>query len=143
MKVMVVYYSRGGNTAKMAEEVKQGVESEGVEAVLKAVEHTSPDDVADAEGIILGSPTYYGGMAAPMKVFIDASVKYHRKWVGKVGGAFTSSALTGGGNETTLLSILQTLLIHGMVVQGIANMVGSMVLGVAAVVLGMLVGRSI
>jgi multimeric flavodoxin WrbA len=63
-----------------------------------------------------GSPTYYGTMAWELKKLLDESVKFHGKLRGKVGGAFTSSANVGGGNETTVLDILKALLIHGMVV---------------------------
>jgi NAD(P)H dehydrogenase (quinone) len=118
MHVLIVYFSRSGNTEKMAREVAQGVIAEGLEAKLKTVAEASVDDLALADGIILGSPTYYGSMAAEMKSFIDKSVKYHRKLAGKAGGAFTTSGLTGGGNETTLLSMITALLIHGMAVQG-------------------------
>ncbi len=118
MKILIVYYSRTGNTQKMAEAVKYGVEEEGLEAVLKCVAEASLDDLIEADGIILGSPTYYGNMAAEIKRFIDDSVKYHGKLAGKVGGAFTSSGLAGGGNETTLMALIQAMLIHGMVVQG-------------------------
>lgn len=121
MKVLIVYHSRTGNTEKMAEACKSGVEEEGVEALLRPVASASVDELLEADGIILGSPTYYGTMAAEIKRFIDDSVKYHGKLTGKVGGAFTSSALAGGGNETTLMSLLQALLIHGMVVQGTAT----------------------
>ncbi len=57
-------------------------------------------------------------MAAEIKKFIDESVKFHGKLEGKVGGAFSSSAQIGGGNETTIMDILKTLLIHGMIIQG-------------------------
>ncbi|MFZ1039365.1 MAG: NAD(P)H-dependent oxidoreductase, partial [Candidatus Bathyarchaeia archaeon] len=63
-------------------------------------------------------PTYYGGMSGKLKEFIDKSVKIHGQLEGKVGAAFTSSGGTASGAETTLLSILQAMLVHGMVVQG-------------------------
>ena len=63
----------------------------------------------------------YGGMAGRLKDFFDSSVVHHGKLSGKVGGAFTSSANIGGGNETTVLNILQAMLIHGMIVQGTAE----------------------
>ncbi|MFX1453030.1 MAG: flavodoxin family protein, partial [Promethearchaeota archaeon] len=62
------------------------------------------------------SPTYYGTMAAEIKKFIDDSVKFHGKLEGKVGAAFSSAAITG--HETTVISILEALLIHGMIIQG-------------------------
>lgn len=118
-KILIIYYSRSGNTRKMAEKIRDGAESvEGAAVELKKVKETSLDDLLDADGIILGSPTYFGVMAAEAKDLIDRSVKYFGKMVGKVGGAFTSSGGIGGGNETTIASILQAWLIHGMVVQG-------------------------
>jgi len=117
-KIGVVYYSRSGNTEKMAKEVFEGVKSEGVEVELKRVEETQPEDLLNWDGIIIGSPCYYGLPAAPIKELFDRSVKYHGSLEGKVGGAFSSSANIGGGNETTILSILQMMLIHGMVVKG-------------------------
>ena len=117
-KVGIIYYSRDGNTEKMAHFVAEGVRGEGLEVVVKRVEDTSIDDLLKWEGIIAGSPTYYGGAAAPLKDLFDRSVKYHGQLEGKIGGAFTSSANVGGGNETTILSILQMMLIHGMIIRG-------------------------
>ncbi len=117
-RIGIVYYSRGGKTEKMAEFVYQGVEMEGAEAELKKVEETSLEDLLSWDGIIVGSPTYYGLVAAPVKDFFDRSIKYHGKLEGKVGGAFSSAANIGGGNETTIMSILRMMLIHGMIVQG-------------------------
>jgi len=116
--VGVIYYSRTGNTQKMAQSVAQGVKEEGVEVVIKKAEDASPEDFLKWEGIIVGSPTYYGLLASAIKGLFDESVKYHGRLEGKVGGAFASSGNIGGGNETTLLSILEMMLIHGMVVQG-------------------------
>uniref|UniRef100_A0A7C6EAR8 Flavodoxin family protein n=1 Tax=candidate division WOR-3 bacterium TaxID=2052148 RepID=A0A7C6EAR8_UNCW3 len=117
-KVLIVYYSATGNTKKMAEYVAEGVKKEKVEVVVKKVAETKPKDLLNYDGIIIGSPTYYGGAAAPIRDLIDKSVKFHGKLKGKVGGAFTSSGCIGGGNETTILSILSAMLIHGMVIQG-------------------------
>ncbi|HCJ66019.1 MAG TPA: flavodoxin [Elusimicrobia bacterium] len=117
-KVLIIYYSASGNTEEMAKMVKKGAETENVEVELKRVEQTNIEDLLEADGIIIGSPTYYGTLAAPIKKLIDESVKYHGELVGKVGGAFTSSANIGGGNETTIFSILEAFLIHGMVIQG-------------------------
>ena len=74
------------------------------------------DELLEADGLIVGSPTYYGTMAASVKRLLDASVKYHGKLNGKVGAAFASAATTG--QETTLFSLLQALLIHGRIIQG-------------------------
>ena len=117
-KVLIVYYSCSGNTEKMAELVAEGVKKEKVEVVVKDVKKTEPKELLNYEGIIIGSPTYYGGAAAPVRDLIDKSVKFHGKLQGRVGGAFTSSGAIGGGNETTILSILTAMLIHGMVIQG-------------------------
>jgi len=66
----------------------------------------------------MGSPVYYGTMAAQLKELLDESVRYHGQLAGKVGGAFASSGGPGGGNETTVLNLLQAMLIHGMVIRG-------------------------
>lgn len=120
-KVLVLYFTRTGNTKTMAEIVAGGAEKEGAEVSLKDVEETRPDEMLDYDAIVAGSPTYYGGMAGKLKDFFDASVVHHGKLTGKVGGAFSSSANIGGGNETTVLDILHAMLIHGMVVQGTAE----------------------
>lgn len=117
-KVLIIYYSASGNTQEMAEMVKRGAEREKVEVELKRVEETNTEDLCKADGIIIGSPTYYGTLAAPLKKLIDESVQCHGELEGKVGAAFTSSANIGGGNETTILSILEAFLIHGMIIQG-------------------------
>lgn len=119
-KVLVSYYSRSGNTRRMAEKVHEGLASvKGVSVVSQKIGETTIDDLLQFDGIILGSPTYFGVMAAEVKQLIDESVKYFGRLVGKVGGVFTSSGGVGGGNETTNMSLLQALLIHGMVVQGV------------------------
>ncbi len=117
-KILVVYYSKTGNTRKMAELVAEGVKEEGLEVILKSTDEAKPEDFLQVDGIIAGSPTYFGLPAAEIKKLFDESVKYFGKLEGKVGGAFTSSANIGGGNETTIMGIIQMMLIHGMVVQG-------------------------
>lgn len=119
-KILIVYYTRTGNTEKMAQLIAEGAEGEGVEVEVRSVSSTTAEDFLKADGIIAGSPTYYGGMAGELKMLLDASVKYHKKLAGKVGAAFSSAANIGGGNETTILQILHAWLIHGMVIQGIA-----------------------
>ena len=116
--VLVVYYSRSGNTEKMAKLIAEGVTSGGAEVVVKRVQDTSAGDLVEYDGVISGSPTYYGSMAWEMKKLLDDSVKFHGELDGKVAGAFTSSANIGGGNETTILDMLNGWLIHGMIVQG-------------------------
>lgn len=121
-KILVIYDSRTGNTEKMAFAIAEGAKQvEGVEVTVKKAEQTSLDDLLDADGIIIGSPTYYGQMSAKIKALIDESVKIHGRLEGKVGAAFTSSGGTATGAETTLLSILQAMLVHGMIIQGRAN----------------------
>jgi NAD(P)H dehydrogenase (quinone) len=105
----------------MAKLVAEGIRAEGIDVETKDVEAVKTNELLSAEGIIFGSPTYYGGMAAPLKKLLDESVEFHGKLQGKVGAAFSSSANIGGGNETTILGILNAFLIHGMVVQGDAN----------------------
>ena len=116
--ILVIYYSMTGNTKKMAESVVEGVKKEGLEAAVKDVKDVTVDELLKYDGIIVGSPTYYGGMAAQIKKLLDESVKFHGKLDGKVGAAFASSANVGGGNETTILDILNAKLIHGMIIQG-------------------------
>jgi NAD(P)H dehydrogenase (quinone) len=120
-KVLIVYYSRTGNTEKMAHLVAKGVRQSGAEVTLKAVADTKPEELVHADAIVLGSPTYYGTMAAEIKRLLDDSVEFHGDLVGKVGGAFSSAANVGGGNETTILDMLKALLIHGMIVPGNVN----------------------
>jgi len=117
--VLVVYDSKTGNTEKAARLVAEGVEEvEGVKCILKKVDDVSMDDLSNSDGIIIGSPTYYGLMSAKIKKLLDDSVEIHGKLEGKVGAAFTSSGGTASGAETTILSILKALLIHGMIIQG-------------------------
>lgn len=119
-KVLVGYYSRTGNTKAMAEEIAAGAREAGAQVDLRAVEDLTPEALLAYNAIVLGSPDYYGLMAAPLKKLLDDSVKFHGQLAGKIGGAFASSANIGGGNETTILSILQALLVHGMIVPGVA-----------------------
>ncbi len=120
-KVLIVYDSRTGNTERMSEAVEQGVRSTGVEVVRKKVDEVDADELEGYDGIIVGTPCYYGLMSAALKQLIDESVVLHGRLEGKVGAAFSSSANVGGGNETAVLSILQAMLIHGMVVQGASH----------------------
>lgn len=102
----------------MAYLIQKGAMEEDVEVDTKDVKTVKADDLLKYDGIVIGSPTYYGLPAAEVKALLDKSVKHHGKLKGKVGGAFASSANIGGGNETTVLAILEALLIHGMVVCG-------------------------
>jgi len=118
-KLLVTYYSRTGNTKQMAEIIAEAARAvSGVEVTLKPVSEVAPDDLLQFHGILIGSPVYYGTMAAEVKQLLDQSVAHHGKLEGCVGGAFASSGGPGGGNETTVLDIAKALLIHGMVVRG-------------------------
>jgi NAD(P)H dehydrogenase (quinone) len=121
MKILIVYDSKTGNTEKMAQAVAKGAEKAGVEVAVKRAEQTKLEDLLSADGIIMGSPTYFGQMSARLKALIDESVKVHERLTGKVGAAFTNSGGTATGAETTLLSIVQAMLVHGMIVQGNAE----------------------
>ena len=117
-KIIVIYYSRTGNTKKMAELIAEGVKKEKVEVLVKDVLDVDPSRLLDYQAIILGSPTYYGTMAYQIKKLLDDTVTFHSKLEGKIGAAFSSSANIAGGNETTILDILNAMLIHGMIIQG-------------------------
>jgi NAD(P)H dehydrogenase (quinone) len=117
-KGLVIYYSRSGNTKNMAEMIAKAMVDGGLETDCKSIDKVKIDDLLTYDAIVIGSPTYYGSMAAQIKQLIDDAVVKHGQLDGKVGAAFTSSANIGGGNETTILGILQAMLISGMVVQG-------------------------
>jgi len=117
--VLIMYYTRTGNTEKMARLIEEGAKEAGVTTSVKPVSDVTIDDLEAADGIVMGSPTYYGLPAAELIKLIDDSVKKHGRLEGKVGAAFSSSANIGGGNETVILAIIQAMLVHGMVVQGI------------------------
>lgn len=118
MKVLVLYHSRGGNTKALAEAVAQGVREEGVEAVLRNTQEVTEEDFLQCQGLIAGSPVYFGTMAAELKAVFDKFVHLRKKMENKVGAAFATSADPSGGKETTIMSIIQALLIYGMVVVG-------------------------
>jgi NAD(P)H dehydrogenase (quinone) len=140
-EVLVLYYSRYGATAEMARQIARGVEEvAGMQARLRTVPavstvceasepdipdsgapYVSEDDLSQCDGLILGSPTRFGNMAAPMKYFLDTT---SRLWmsgslIGKPAGVFTSTSSLHGGQETTLLSMMLPLLHHGMLLTGI------------------------
>ena len=119
MQVLVMYYSKSGNTKKLAEEIAKGVRQvEGVDCLTKSVSEVTKDDFVESDGIIAGSPVYFGTMAYPMKEILDKFVGVRGEMEGKVGAAFATSADPSGGKETTIISILQAMLIYGMVVIG-------------------------
>ena len=121
-KILVVYDSKSGNTKAMAQAVAKGAQQAGgLKVTIKSAEETKNTDLLAADDIIMGSPTYFGQMSATLKTLIDESVAIHHQLTGKVGGAFTNSGGTASGGKTTLLSIVQAMLIHGMIVQGRAD----------------------
>lgn len=137
---MVLYYSRFGATRQMAELIAEGVEQAGGEALLRTVpsisavsEATEPSvpetgaifcteqDLIDCDGLILGSPTRFGNMAASMKYFLDGTGNL---WMsgqleGKPAAVFTSTSSMHGGQESTLITMMLPLLHHGMLVAGL------------------------
>lgn len=138
--ILVLYYSRYGATAKMAEFIARGIEEEGsfeakirtvpaVSTTVEAVEDSIPnqgplyatlDDLKDCAGLALGSPTRFGNMAAALKYFLDgtSSLWLSGKLSGKPATVFTATSSLHGGQETTLLSMMLPLLHHGMLIMG-------------------------
>ena len=118
-QILIVYYSRGGNTEKLAKAVAEGVREAGGHPSIKTVDEVDINTLPDYDGIIAGSPVYFGMMAAELKKFFDESVVVVRKKLtNKIGAAFTTGAHRTGGKETTLISIIQAMLITGLVVVG-------------------------
>jgi NAD(P)H dehydrogenase (quinone) len=140
-EILVLFYSRKGATAELARQVCRGVESVAgararlrtVPAVASVVEAPQPpvpaegppyathDDLRECDGLVMGSPTRFGNMAAPLKFFLDGTSAL---WVsgalaGKPAAVFTSTQTLHGGQETTLLSMMLPLLHHGMVIVGL------------------------
>jgi len=140
-KILILYFSRNGATAEMANYIARGVDAvEGVEAVLRTVPDVSSvcektaesipaqgavyatiDDLKNCDGLALGSPTHFGNMAAPLKYFIDNSTEvwFSGALAGKPAGVFTSTGSLHGGQESTLLSMMLPLLHHGMLLVGL------------------------
>jgi NAD(P)H dehydrogenase (quinone) len=119
MKALVLYDSRSGNTERMAKAVAKGAKGvKGAEVDLKKVDGFDARKLKVYDAIIIGSPTYYGEMSGKIKTLFDESVEIHGQLEGKVGAAFTSAGGTATGAETTIISIIQAMLVHGMVVQG-------------------------
>ena len=117
-KGIVIYYSRSGNTKEMAEIIAKAMNEADLPTECKSVDKVKAEDLLEFDAIVVGSPTYYGHMAGPLKQLFDDTVTYHGKLDGKVGAAFSSAANIGGGNETTIMGIIEAMLISGMVVQG-------------------------
>jgi len=140
-EILVLYYSRNGKTAQLARLVARGIEEvPGCAARLRSVPPVAPvtetssppepdegapyatlDDLRECAGLVLGSPTRFGNMAAPLKYFLDSTVG---DWIsgtlaGKPAAVFTSTSTQHGGQETTLVSMMLPLLHHGMLIVGI------------------------
>ncbi len=120
ISVLIVYYSATGNTEKMAHAVAEGAQAVGsVEVMAKTPDKVTEADLKTADAIILGSPTYFGDMASPMKAFIDDWwLKYRISLVNKVGGAFSSGGSETGGNEHVLYSFIIAMMNAGMIIVG-------------------------
>jgi NAD(P)H dehydrogenase (quinone) len=117
-KAIVIYYSRSGNTKEMAQTIAKAMNDAGLTTECKSVDKVKAEDLLGYDAIVVGSPTYYGSMAAEIKQLFDDAVAYHGRLDGKVGAAFSSAANIGGGNETTIIGIVEAMLISGMTVQG-------------------------
>ena len=139
--ILVVYHSRNGTTAALAREVCNGVDAvDGMQARLRTVPQVSAnseatasavpesgppyvtaEDLAECDGLVIGSPTHFGNMSASLKHFLDGTVGewFKGALAGKPGGVFTSTSSLHGGQETTLLSMALPLLHHGMLLVGI------------------------
>lgn len=140
-KVLVLYYSAYGHIEAMAKAVAEGAKSEGAEVTIKRVPELVPEEVAKAshfkldqeapiatpaeleeyDAIIFGAGTRFGTVASQMRNFVDQTggLWATGKLVGKVGSVFTASATQHGGQESTILSFIPTLLHHGMIVVGL------------------------
>lgn len=118
-KILVIYSSVGGHTQMLAEAIADGVkEVKGSACLVKRVSDVVPNDLISADGIIAGSPVYFGSMSAELKDMFDKNVSIRRKMEGKVGAAFATAGHHTGGKETTMLSIIQAMLIYGMIIVG-------------------------
>ena len=119
IRILVTYMSITGNTRAMAAAVAEGVRSlPDVECIVKPVAEIGNADWVDADGIIVGSPTYFGQMSAEVKAMFDATAEVYGQLEGKVGAAFTTSGGAGCGHELTNMSILTAMLVSGMIVTG-------------------------
>lgn len=117
-KGIVVYFSRSGNTKEMAGIIAKAMNEAGLSTDCQPVDKVEAKDLLAYDAIVVGSPTYYGHMAGPIKQLFDDTVRFHGQLDGKVGAAFSSAANIGGGNETTIMGIIEAMLIAGMVVHG-------------------------
>ena len=119
MQILIMYHSRSGNTKKLAEEIAKGVqEVPEVGCIVKSVSEVTKEDFLASDGIIAGSPVYFGTMAAEMKAVFDTFIGIRKHMEGKVGAAFSTAGDPTGGKETTMFSIIQAMLIYGMIITG-------------------------
>jgi len=139
-RVLVLYYSAGGSTRRLAHLIARGVEEQGVEAILRTVPgvssnikaqqdsipttgdiYASQQDLQHCDGLVVGSPTRFGNMAAPLKYFIDqtSEIWMNGKLANKPVSFFTSTSSMHGGQEATLLSMMLPFLHHGMLICGL------------------------
>ena len=119
MQVLILYYSRTGNTKELAEEIAKGVKMvPGVDMIIRTTDEVSKDDFLNSQGIIAGSPVYFGAMSNQLKKVFDDYVVIRRKMENKIGAAFSTSGDPAGGKETTLFSIIHAMLIYGMRIGG-------------------------
>ena len=118
--VLVVYYSETGNTEKLAQAVAMGAQKiSSVTTIIKTPDNVTEEDLKSADALILGSPTYWGDMAAQMKTFIDNWwFKYQTSLVNKIGGAFSTGAGEYGGKEHVLYSFVIAMMNAGMIIVG-------------------------
>ncbi|MGA1841493.1 MAG: flavodoxin family protein [bacterium] len=119
MQVLVMYFSRTGNTQKLAEDIVKGAkEVNEVKCVLKQASEVTREDFLESDAIIAGSPVYFGTMAAELKEVFDRFVGIRKQMGDKIGAAFATSGDQSGGKETTIMSIIQAMLIYGMIIVG-------------------------
>ncbi len=119
MKVLVMYYSKTSNTKKLATKIAKGVqEIDSIECVLKPVSEVTKEGFISSDGISAGSPVYFGTMAADIKEVFDNFVSIRNRMNDKVGAAFATGSDLSGGKETTIMSIIQAMLIYGMIIVG-------------------------
>jgi NAD(P)H dehydrogenase (quinone) len=120
VNVVIVYYTMTGNTQTLAEAVAEGAGSvPGVAVTLRTVDEVEKEDLEAADAMLIGSPTYWGSMAAPVKQFIDDWFLEYRVFMGdKVGAAFATGGGDGGGKGLVVLSLLTAMLNNGMIIAG-------------------------
>lgn len=122
VNVLIAYHSVTGNTEKMAQGVAEGAKATpGTNVVLKRVGEVTTDDLLSADAVIVGSPVYFASVSGEVKTFLDNwllkfGVFRDLKMRNKVGGAFTTGASISNGKETTMLAILEAMLVNQMVI---------------------------